>query len=147
KVDWKPRVRYFVSRGWAVLHPNYRGSTGYGAGYRHALDHEWCVFDVADTVAGIRAAGDEGWADASRAAVMGGSAGGFTALLVAAQTPPVVRAVVSLYGVTDLFDLAATTHRFESRYLDRLVGPLPASADRYRARSPATRAHEITVPA
>ena len=66
-VDWKPRVRYFVSRGWAVLHPNYRGSTGYGAGYRHALDHEWGVLDVADTVAGIRAAGAEGWADASRA--------------------------------------------------------------------------------
>jgi dipeptidyl aminopeptidase/acylaminoacyl peptidase len=146
-VDWKPRVRYFVSRGWAVLHPNYRGSTGYGCGYRHALDHEWGVVDVADTVAGIGAAQREGWADASRAAVMGGSAGGFTALLVAAQTPPVVRAVVSLFGVTDLFDLAATTHRFESRYLDRLVGPLPAAAERYRARSPVAHAHEITVPA
>ena len=84
-VDWKPRVRYFVSRGWAVLHPNYRGSTGYGAGYRHALDHEWGVLDVADTVAGIRAAGAEGWGDPARVAVMGGSAGGFTALLVAAQ--------------------------------------------------------------
>jgi dipeptidyl aminopeptidase/acylaminoacyl peptidase len=68
-------------------------------------------------------------------------------LLVAAHAPAVVRAVVSLFGVTDLFDLAATTHRFESRYLDRLVGPLPASADRYRERSPASRAHEITVPA
>ncbi len=147
KVDWKPRVRYFVSRGWAVLHPNYRGSTGYGAGYRHALDHEWGVLDVADTVAGIHAAGREGWADASRAAVMGGSAGGFTALLVAAQTPSVVRAVVSLYGVTDLFDLAATTHRFESRYLDRLVGPVPGAAEQYRTRSPVAHAHDITVPA
>ena len=78
---------------------------------------------------------------------MGGSAGGFTALLVAAQTPPVVRAVVSLYGVTDLFDLAATTHRFESRYLDRLVGPLPGAAGQYRTRSPVAHAHAITVPA
>ncbi len=146
-VDWKPRVRYFVSRGWAVLQPNYRGSTGYGRGYRHALDHEWGVVDVADTVAGIQAAERGGWADASRAAVMGGSAGGFTALLVAAQTPPVVRAVVSLFGVTDLFDLAATTHRFESRYLDRLVGPLPAAAEQYRTRSPVAHAHGITVPA
>jgi dipeptidyl aminopeptidase/acylaminoacyl peptidase len=77
---------------------------------------------------------------------MGGSAGGFTALLVAAHAPPVVRAAVSLFGVTDLFDLAATTHRFESRYLDRLVGTLPAHSDRYTARSPVTRAGEISVP-
>jgi dipeptidyl aminopeptidase/acylaminoacyl peptidase len=146
-VDWRPRVRFFVSRGWAVLHPNYRGSTGYGHAYRHALDHEWGVVDVADTVAGLRAARQEEWADASRAAVMGGSAGGFTALLVAAQSPPVVRAVVSLYGVTDLFDLAATTHRFESRYLDRLVGELPTDAERYRTRSPVAHARSITVPA
>ncbi len=146
-VDWKPRIRYFVSRGWAVLNPNYRGSTGYGHDYRHALDHEWGVVDVADTVAGIRAAGREGWADATRAAVMGGSAGGFTALLVAAHQPAVVRAVVSLFGVTDLFDLAATTHRFESRYLDRLVGTLPEHADRYRERSPVFRAADIGVPA
>ena len=58
-----------------------------------------------------------------------------------------MHAVVSLYGVTDLFDLAATTHRFESRYLDRLVGPLPGAADQYRTRSPVAHAHEITVPA
>ena len=145
-VDWKPRIRYFVSRGWAVLSPNYRGSTGYGRAYERALDGAWGDVDVADTVASIEAADREGWADASRAAVMGGSAGGFTALLVAAHAPAVVRAAVSLYGVTDLFDLAATTHRFESRYLDRLVGTLPEYAERYRDRSPATRAQEITVP-
>src|SRR4029077_824174 len=72
--------------------------------------------------------------------------GGFTALLVAAHAPPVVRAAVSLFGVTDLFDLAATTHRFESRYLDRMVGTLPEHADRYRARSPVTHARDIGVP-
>ncbi len=145
-VDWVPRVRFFVSRGWAVLAPNYRGSTGYGRTYERALGERWGELDVTDTVAGIRAAGRDGWADAGHAAVMGGSAGGFTALLVGAQTPPVVRAVVSLYGVTDLFDLAATTHRFESRYLDRLVGTLPEHADRYRDRSPVAHANDIGVP-
>jgi dipeptidyl aminopeptidase/acylaminoacyl peptidase len=145
-VDWRPRVRWFVSRGWAVLSPNYRGSTGYGRAYRQALDHAWGIVDVGDTVAGIRALAADDRVDASRTAVMGGSAGGFTALLVGAHTPPVVRAVVSLFGVTDLFDLAATTHRFESRYLDRLVGSLPEHADRYAARSPVTRAHDLTVP-
>jgi dipeptidyl aminopeptidase/acylaminoacyl peptidase len=146
RVDWVARVRFFVSRGWAVLRPNHRGSTGYGREYERALDHAWGVVDVADTVAGIRAAGDEGWADASRAAVIGGSAGGFTTLLVAAESPPVVRAAVSLYGVTDLFGLAETTHRFESRYLDRLVGELPEHAARYRERSPVTRAGDVAVP-
>jgi dipeptidyl aminopeptidase/acylaminoacyl peptidase len=145
-VDWKPRIRWFGSRGWAVFTPNYRGSTGYGRGYRHALDQAWGEVDVADTVSGLRALARDDRVDASRAAVMGGSAGGFTALLVAAQEQPVVRAAVSLFGVTDLFDLAATTHRFESRYLDRLVGPLPEHADRYEARSPVTRAREIAVP-
>ncbi len=145
-VDWKPRLRWFLSRGWAVLSPNYRGSTGYGRSYRHALDHAWGDVDVADTVSGIRALAHDDRVDASRASVMGGSAGGFTALLVAAHTPPVVRAAVSLFGVTDLFDLAATTHRFESRYLDRLVGTLPEHADRYEARSPVARARDLTVP-
>jgi dipeptidyl aminopeptidase/acylaminoacyl peptidase len=145
-VDWKPRVRWFLSRGWAVLTPNYRGSTGYGRAYRHALDHAWGEVDVADTVAGLRALAHDDRVDASHAAVMGGSAGGFTALQVAAHAPPVVRAAVSLFGVTDLFDLAATTHRFESRYLERLVGTLPEHADRYEARSPVTRAPDIAVP-
>jgi dipeptidyl aminopeptidase/acylaminoacyl peptidase len=145
-VDWKPRIRWFVSRGWAVLSPNYRGSTGYGRAYRHALDHAWGDVDVTDTVAGIRVLAHDDRVDASRAAVIGGSAGGFTALLVAAHAPPVVRAAVSLFGVTDLFDLAATTHRFESRYLDRLVGTLPEHADRYEARSPVAHARDIAVP-
>jgi dipeptidyl aminopeptidase/acylaminoacyl peptidase len=101
---------------------------------------------VTDTAAGLRALAQDDRVDASRAAVMGGSAGGFTALLVAAHAPRVVRAAVSLFGVTDLFDLAATTHRFESRYLDRLVGTLPEHADRYEARSPVTHARDIAVP-
>jgi dipeptidyl aminopeptidase/acylaminoacyl peptidase len=146
RVDWVPRVRFFVSRGWAVLAPNYRGSTGYGRTYLRALDHQWGIRDVGDTIAGIAAAGREGWADAERVAVMGGSAGGFTALLVAARAPAVVKAAVSLFGVTDLFGLAETTHRFESRYLDRLVGRLPEDADRYHERSPVIRAGEIGVP-
>jgi len=145
-VGWAPRVRWFLSRGWSVLAPNPRGSTGYGRAYLRAADGGWGTVDVDDTVAGIRALADRGEVDGARVGIIGGSAGGFTALLVGTATPPVVRAIVSLYAVTDLLDLAATTHRFESRYLDTLVGPLPECATRYRDRSPVHRASEITVP-
>jgi len=143
---WNPRVAFWVSRGWAVLAPNYRGSSGYGREYAQGLREQWGVVDVADTAAGVRHAIAEGWCDPQRVAVVGGSAGGMTVLLLCALHGDVVRAGVSLFGVTDLFDLAATTHRFESRYLDALIGKLPADADRYRDRSPITHAHEIRVP-
>ena len=144
--DWTPQVQAFVQRGWSVLQPDYRGSTGHGRAYTQALAGRWGERDVADVAAGIRHAVKEGWADASRVAIVGGSAGGMTALLVAAQYPDLVQAVVARYPVCDLVDLALTTHRFESTYTYRLVGPLPDAADIYRDRSPIARAAEIRVP-
>ncbi len=145
-VAWDGWLRYFTTRGWAVLRPNYRGSTGYGRAYAQALAGTWGHDDVEDVAAGIRAAAAQGWCDPARVAIAGGSAGGLTALLVGAKHPDLVRAVVSAYGVTDLFDLAATTHRFEAHYLDELVGVLPAADARFRAQSPVTYAAQITVP-
>jgi dipeptidyl aminopeptidase/acylaminoacyl peptidase len=144
--EWNPRIAFWVSRRWAVLAPNYRGSTGYGREYAQGLREQWGVVDVADTAAGIRNAIKLGWCDPQRVVVVGGSAGGMTVLLMCALHGDIVRAGVSLFGVTDLFELAATTHRFESKYLDALIGKLPADADRYRDRSPITHAHEIKVP-
>ena len=144
--DWQANVQAFVQRGWTVLQPDYRGSTGYGRAYAQALAGQWGERDVADVAAGIRHAQKEGWVDATRVAIMGGSAGGMTALLVAAQHPDLVQAVVARYPVCDLVDLAATTHRFESGYTLRLVGPLPEAAGTYRDRSPVTRASEIRAP-
>jgi dipeptidyl aminopeptidase/acylaminoacyl peptidase len=143
---WSPRVQFLVERGWAVLAPDYRGSSGYGREYAQSLSGRWGERDVADVAAGIRHAGREGWCDAERVAVVGGSAGGLTVLLLCALHADLVRAGVSLFGVTDLFELAATTHRFESRYLDRIVGVLPRDAPRYRERSPVTHAADIRVP-
>ncbi|HVW34858.1 MAG TPA: S9 family peptidase, partial [Acidimicrobiia bacterium] len=145
-VTWWPRHQFWVSRGWAVLAPNYRGSTGYGRAYTQALTGAWGDVDVADVAAGIRHAGASGWGAPSRVAIDGGSAGGFTLLLLCARYPGLVRAAVNRYGVADLFDLAETTHRYESRYLDQIVGPLPEAAARYRDRSPVTHAADITVP-
>jgi dipeptidyl aminopeptidase/acylaminoacyl peptidase len=144
--DWNPRVQWLVQQGYAVLQPNHRGSSGYGVAYRNALDGRWGELDVADVVAGIKHAVKEGWAIPGRVAVVGASAGGFTALNVAAQHPDLVAAVVALYPVTDLLDLAATTHRFESGDLARLVGPLPGARDDYVDRSPITHASDVRAP-
>jgi dipeptidyl aminopeptidase/acylaminoacyl peptidase len=144
--DWNPRVQWLVQQGYAVLQPNHRGSSGYGVAYRNALDGRWGERDVADVAAGIKHAVKEGWSVPGRVAVMGASAGGFTALNVAAQNPELVSAVIALYPVADLLDLAATTHRFESGDTTRLVGPLPAARDTYIARSPITRAADIRAP-
>ncbi len=144
--DWSPRVQAWVQRGWTVLQPNFRGSTGYGRAYAQALAGHWGDRDVADVAAGIRHAIKEGWADANHVALVGGSSGGMTALFVASQHPELVHAVVALYPVCDLIDLAATTHRFESGYTSRLVGALPAASDAYRDRSPVTRAADLRVP-
>jgi dipeptidyl aminopeptidase/acylaminoacyl peptidase len=145
-VTWWPRHQFWVSRGWAVLAPNYRGSTGYGRAYTQALTGRWGDIDVSDVAAGIRHAGASGWCDPGRVAIDGGSAGGFTLLLLCARYPGLVRAAIDRYGVADLFDLAETTHRYESRYLDKIVGPLPEAAGLYRERSPVTHAAKITVP-
>jgi len=145
-VQWRPSVQFWVTRGWAVLAPDFRGSTGHGRRYAQRLDGGWGALDVADVATAIHVAAEQGWADPSRVAATGSSAGGLTVLLLAAMHPELVRAVVSTYGVTDLAALAATTHRFESRYLDRIVGRLPETLPRYRERSPVLRANEIRVP-
>jgi dipeptidyl aminopeptidase/acylaminoacyl peptidase len=143
---WSARTQFFVTRGWAVLAPNHRGSTGYGRDYAQAMAEGWGYVDVADTAAGIRAARAQGWGDPDRIATIGGSAGGLTVLLLCVRFAKLVRAGVSMYGVTDLRSLAQSTHRFESRYLDRIVGEPAMYADRYRDRSPVTHAAEIGAP-
>ncbi|HET9727928.1 MAG TPA: prolyl oligopeptidase family serine peptidase, partial [Acidimicrobiia bacterium] len=100
--DWNARVQWLTQLGFTVLQVNYRGSTGYGREYREALDGGWGERDVADVSAGIRHAVKEGWGAANRVVVMGGSAGGFTALNVAARHPELVVGVIALYPVTDL---------------------------------------------
>jgi dipeptidyl aminopeptidase/acylaminoacyl peptidase len=144
--SWSARHQFFVSRGWALLAPDHRGSTGHGREFMQAMGGGWGDLDVADTAAGIRAAGARGWCDPSRVAAMGGSAGGLTVLLLCAKHGDLLRAGVSLYGVTDLHALADSTHRFESRYMDRIVGLRPDSNERYSSRSPVTHAASIKVP-
>ena len=128
-------VTYWTSRGIAVVDVDYRGSTGYGRRYRRALDGAWGVADVEDCVAAARFLADRGDVDPQRLMIRGGSAGGFT-VLAALALHDTFAAGASRYGIADLEALAADTHKFESRYLDRLVGPYPEARSVYRDRSP-----------
>jgi len=139
-------AQFFATRGFAYLEVNYRGSTGYGRSYRDALYGRWGLLDVEDTVSGARALVEQGLADPQRLVIMGGSAGGYTVLNALIRYPGFFRAGICLFGVTNLFTLAAETHKFEARYLDRLVGPLPEAAARYREWSPIFHADRIQDP-
>lgn len=145
-VAFNPRVAYFVARGWAVLLPDHRGSTGHGRAFLRALDGGWGRTDVADVAAGMQAAAERGWGHPRRMVPIGGSAGGFTALNLAVQAPERCAAVVAAYPVSDLLHTAEETHRFERHYFERIVGPLPAAVDEYRARSPLAAAERIRCP-
>ncbi|RMF86275.1 MAG: S9 family peptidase [Nitrospinota bacterium] len=143
---YNAQVQFFTTRGFGVLAVNYRGSTGYGKAYLQKLYGNWGVYDVEDTVRGAQYLVETGRADPERLVVMGGSAGGFTVLLCLIRHPGFFRAGLCLYGVSNLFTLATDTHKFEERYLDSLVGPLPAAAPLYRERSPVFHAAQIRDP-
>jgi dipeptidyl aminopeptidase/acylaminoacyl peptidase len=130
------KIQYWTSRGFAVVDVNYGGSSGYGRSYRQRLNGQWGVVDVADVIHAARHLVAAGRADPRRLIVRGGSAGGFTTLAALTTAPGVFAAGASYYGISDIEVLARDTHKFESRYLDGLVGPYPAMRERYRERSP-----------
>ena len=129
-----------------MLQVNYRGSTGYGRAYRDKLKGNWGIYDVQDSVSGAQALARDGLVDESKMVIMGGSAGGFTVLKTLEDYPGVFKAGACLYGVANQFTLAADTHKFEARYLDTLLGPLPEAAEIYRERSPVFFADKIQDP-
>jgi dipeptidyl aminopeptidase/acylaminoacyl peptidase len=138
-------IQYWTSRGIAVLDVNYGGSTGYGRAYRERLEGQWGIVDVDDCANGARYLAEREEVDGERLIIRGGSAGGYTTLC-ALTFRDVFKAGASYYGVSDLEALAKETHKFESRYLDRLVGPYPERKDLYEERSPIRFADRISCP-
>jgi dipeptidyl aminopeptidase/acylaminoacyl peptidase len=135
KAELAMAIQYWTSRGFALLDVNHGGSSGFGRAYRERLQGNWGVVDVGDVVAAVKYLIDQGRVDANRAAIRGGSAGGFT-VLAALAFHDVFKAGANYYGVADLEALARDTHKFESRYLDGLVAPLPEGRAVYEARAP-----------
>jgi dipeptidyl aminopeptidase/acylaminoacyl peptidase len=136
---------YWTSRGIGVVDVNYRGSSGFGRAYRNELRGTWGVVDTEDCVAAARYLAGRGEADGERLAIRGGSAGGYSTLC-ALTFHDGFAAGASYYGVADAEALARDTHKFESRYLDRLIGPYPERADLYRTRSPINHVEQLQVP-
>jgi dipeptidyl aminopeptidase/acylaminoacyl peptidase len=138
-------IQFWTSRGIAVLDVNYGGSTGYGRSYRQRLAGGWGIVDVDDCVNGARYLVEQGKVDGDRLAIRGSSAGGYTTLC-ALTFRDIFKAGASYYGISDLEALAKETHKFEARYLDRLVGPYPERKDIYRERSPIYFTHLLSCP-
>jgi dipeptidyl aminopeptidase/acylaminoacyl peptidase len=130
------QVQYWTSRGFAVADVNYGGSSGYGREYRERLNARWGIVDVDDSINAAKYLVEQGRADPRRLIIRGGSAGGYTTLAALTFHPEVFKSGASYYGVSDVEALATDTHKFESRYLDTLIGPYPEAKEVYRARSP-----------
>ncbi len=142
---FNPGTQFWTSRGFAVLLVNYSGSANYGREYRQRLREQWGIVDVEDCIAGAEYLAEQKLVDPLRMAIRGTSAGGFT-VLCALTFHSAFSAGASYYGISDLEQLAADTHKFESRYLEGLVGPYPQSRERYRQRSPLYNAEQLNCP-
>jgi dipeptidyl aminopeptidase/acylaminoacyl peptidase len=138
-------IQYWTSRGITVLDVNYGGSTGFGRAYRDRLHGQWGIVDVEDCINGARFLVERGLVDPERMVISGGSAGGYTTL-AALVFHDVFRGGASYYGVSDIAALARDTHKFESRYLDWLIGPYPKCEALYRERSPLYHAERLSRP-
>jgi dipeptidyl aminopeptidase/acylaminoacyl peptidase len=140
---------YFTSRGIGIIDVNYGGSSGYGRLYRERLRRQWGIVDVQDAIAAARWVAESAGADPARLAIRGGSAGGWTtlaAVTTGTSRGRVFSAATSYYGVSDLRGFAATTHDFESHYLDGLIGPLPGFETLYEERAPVGHVNAATCP-
>ena len=138
-------TQFWTSRGIAVLDVNYGGSTGFGRAYRERLHGNWGIVDVDDCVNGAKFLVAQGWVDAQRIVISGGSAGGYTTL-AALVFRDFFQGGASYYGISDVAALARDTHKFESRYLDGLIGPYPQEEQLYRERSPLFHADRLSKP-
>ena len=138
-------IQYWTSRGFAVVDVNYGGSTGYGRTYRSRLNGQWGIVDVDDCVSAAQHLIEQDQVDATRVTITGGSAGGYTTLS-ALTFQDCFTAGSSYYGVSDLEALIRDTHKFESRYLERLIGPYPERKDLYVQRSPINFTDRLTCP-
>jgi dipeptidyl aminopeptidase/acylaminoacyl peptidase len=146
ELTYDPSAQYFATRGYHYLAVNHRGSTGRGRAFQDRLLGNWGVCDVQDARSAAEHLVRLGLADRDRVAIMGGSAGGYTALMAIAADPDTWAAGVAYYGIGDLYETMLGSHRFEKRYQDALVGRLPEAGPTWMARSPLHLARAVRAP-
>ena len=140
-------TQFWTSAGFTVIDVDYRGSTGYGRKYRDRLLSHWGVVDAEDVANAVRYLIKKKKADAARVAVRGGSAGGYMVQRVMTQYPELFKAGASYYGIGDLITLVKETHKFESHYIDNLIGAkFPKGIKIYKDRSPINHLDRIKSP-
>ena len=145
RVDFRPRLAYWLSRGWDILVVDPRGTTGHGRDYQQELNGQWGRLDVDDVAALLRHAHHQGWATPDTTVGIGGSSGGLTVLGLLADHPGLIAGGVASYPVSDLLALAHSSHRFEAHYTDTLVGPVD-DLERFQRLSPINRVDQIERP-
>ena len=145
KTSLNLKLQFWTNRGFAVIDVNHRGSTGFGRKFRQSLYSNWGLFDLQDIEFAVRHLIDEGLVDPQKVAIRGGSAGGYS-VMAALSKSNLFAAGASYYGISDLEVLTQGTHKFESRYLDQLIGPYPEARDIYMERSPIYNIDKITAP-
>ena len=145
KTSLNLKLQFWTNRGFAVIDINHRGSAGFGRKFRNSLYPNWGLFDLQDIESAVRHVIDKGLVDPAKVAIRGGSAGGYS-VMAALSKSSLFAAGVSYYGVSDLEVLTQGTHKFESRYLDQLIGPYPEARDVYLARSPIYNIDKINSP-
>lgn len=138
-------TQYWTSRGFGVVDVNYGGSTGYGREYRDRLKGNWGIVDVDDSANAALYLAKRGDVDGKRLAIAGGSAGGYTTL-ASLVFKDVYSAGASHFGLSELEIFAQETHKFESRYMDGLLGPYPEAKDVYYNRSPINFTDQLSCP-
>jgi dipeptidyl aminopeptidase/acylaminoacyl peptidase len=138
-------TQFWTSRGYAVVDVDYGGSSGYGRAYRDRLHLQWGVVDQEDCTNAAKYLAAQGLADENLMAITGGSAGGYTTLC-ALVFGDYFKVGASYYGVGNLEALATDTHKFESHYLDWLIGKYPDEIETYKRRSPIHSARNLKVP-
>lgn len=145
-LGWDSQAQVFAAHGWHYLSVNHRGSSGCGRTFQESLNGHWGIYDVEDAAGGASCLVDQNIADPKRLVITGGSAGGYTTALSLALKPDFWAAGISRYGLADMYDSLAKTHRFESSYGNSLIGKLPEAGPVWKERSPRTHAHKITAP-
>jgi dipeptidyl aminopeptidase/acylaminoacyl peptidase len=138
-------TQYWTSRGFAVVDVDYGGSIGYGKEYRKRLEKMWGIVDVDDCVNAAKYLISKNLVDKDKLIIKGGSAGGYTTLC-ALTYRDVFAAGVSYFGVSDLEPFVEDTHKFESRYLDSLIGEYKTNREVYLTRSPIHYTDKLSCP-